>query len=403
MLFFSFFQFLLCLSSWAWGVYSSDTQERLVKDFFDKNGPSSGSGGSTHTNNWAVLHMANALGIVPERLHAKKAPRYRTVKRLGIPDSNIILMLADDASCNSRNKFPGSVYANPGRQLDLYGDNIEVDYHGYEVTVENFIRVLTGCLTTDAGRMDPSVPRSKRLLSDERSNIFVYMTGHGGNEFLKFQDNEEISAFDVADAFEQMYQKKRYNEIFFMIDTCQANTMYSKLYSPNILAAGSSQLGENSYSHANDNDIGVAVIDAFTHYTLEFMEKINKTSQVSMQELLILCECEQFNSFDVTKINSHPGVRSDLFNRPLEHTRITDFFGGVAQVEVMSPHDIVPLISVNETQENVLENPKASSSPSLQAQSQTFYLDAVRDWKTARAWGSVALVGVMVGWIALKQ
>ena len=58
--------------------------------------------------------------------------------------------------------------------------------------------------------MEPSVPRSKRLLTDERSNVFVYMTGHGGNEFLKFQDNEEISAFDIADAFEQMYQKKRY-------------------------------------------------------------------------------------------------------------------------------------------------------------------------------------------------
>lgn len=76
--------------------------------------------------------MANALGM------------YRTVKRLGIPDSNIILMLADDAACNSRNKFPGCVYANPGRGLDLYGDNIEVDYRGNEVTVENFLRVLTG-------------------------------------------------------------------------------------------------------------------------------------------------------------------------------------------------------------------------------------------------------------------
>ena len=92
------------------------------------------------------------------------------------------------------------------------------------------------------------MPRSKRLLSDANSNIFVYMTGHGGNEFLKFQDNEEISAFDIADAFEQMYEKKRYNEIFFMADTCQANTLYSQLYSPNILATGSSKLGENSYS-----------------------------------------------------------------------------------------------------------------------------------------------------------
>jgi phosphatidylinositol glycan class K len=46
-------------------------------------------------------------------------------------------------------------------------------------------------------------------LTDDRSNIFVYMTGHGGNEFLKFQDAEEISAFDIADAFEQMWEKKR--------------------------------------------------------------------------------------------------------------------------------------------------------------------------------------------------
>lgn len=70
--------------------------------------------------------------------------RYRTVKRLGIPDSNIILMLADDVACNARNSFPGTVFANRDRKLDLYGENIEVDYRGYEVTVESFIRLLTG-------------------------------------------------------------------------------------------------------------------------------------------------------------------------------------------------------------------------------------------------------------------
>jgi len=56
----------------------------------------------------------------------------------------------------------------------------QVDYRGYEVTVENFIRVLTG-------RLSSSTPRSKRLLSDNRSNILIYMTGHGGDGFLKFQ------------------------------------------------------------------------------------------------------------------------------------------------------------------------------------------------------------------------
>jgi len=82
-----------------------------------------------------------------------------------------------------------------------------VDYRGYEVTVENFLRVLTG-------RHETAVPRSKRLLSDEGSHILLYMTGHGGDEFLKFQDSEELQSHDLADAVKQMKEKRRYCFIF---------------------------------------------------------------------------------------------------------------------------------------------------------------------------------------------
>ncbi|KAL1406069.1 glycosylphosphatidylinositol anchor biosynthesis [Vanrija albida] len=277
-----------------------------------------GNDDSRHTNNWAVLvcssrywfnyrHMANTLAM------------YRTIKRLGIPDSNIILMLADDVACNARNLFPATVYGNNDRRLDLYGDSVEVDYGGYDVTVENFLRLLTG-------RLDHHVPPNKRLLSDASSNVFIYMTGHGGNEFLKFQDNEEVSAFDIADAVEQMWEKRRYNKLLFMIDTCQANTMYSKFYSPNIIATGSSELGESSLSHHNDMDIGVAVIDGFTHFILDKFEPVNKSSQMTLQDL--------FDSYDPAAILSHPGVSTDLSRVPPSHILVTDFFGGVAGVEV---------------------------------------------------------------------
>ena len=36
-------------------------------------------------------------------------------------------------------------------------------------------------------------------------------TGHGGENFLKFQDSEEISNVELGDAFEQMWQKKRFS------------------------------------------------------------------------------------------------------------------------------------------------------------------------------------------------
>lgn len=286
-------------------VVDTENAERIISE-------------SGHTNNWAVLvstsrfwfnyrHIANVLSL------------YRTVKRMGIPDSQIILMLPDDIACNPRNAAPGTVFNNMNQAIDLYGDLIEVDYRGYEVTVENFIRLLTD-------RWDEDHPRSKRLLTDENSNIFIYMTGHGGNEFLKFQDAEEIGSYDIADAFAQMHEMKRYNEIFFMIDTCQANTMYQRFYSPNILAVGSSELDQSSYSHHSDLEIGVAVIDRFTYYTLDFLENIEPNSTTTIDKL--------FEVYTFDNIHSTPGFRTDLFKRDISTVKLTDFFGNIQDVIV---------------------------------------------------------------------
>lgn len=40
----------------------------------------------------------------------------------------------------------------------------------------------------------------------------------------------------------------RYNEMLFIIDTCQGASMYERFYSPNIMALASSQVGEDSLS-----------------------------------------------------------------------------------------------------------------------------------------------------------
>lgn len=124
-----------------------------------------------------------------------------------------------------------------------------------------------------------------------------------------------------------------YHEMLFMIDTCQANTMYSKFYSPNIIATGSSEIDQSSYSHHADNDVGVAVIDRYTYYNLEFLETQVKdpSSKLTLGDL--------FDSYDEAKIHSHPGVRYDLFEGGEKAARdrlVMDFFGNVQNVEVDS-------------------------------------------------------------------
>ena len=119
--------------------------------------------------------------------------------------------------------------------------------------------------------------------------------------------------------------------MLFMIDTCQANTMYSRFYSPNIIATGSSEIDQSSYSHHADNDVGVAVIDRYTYYNLEFLE----TQVTSPGSKLTLGNL--FDSYDESQIHSHPGVRWDLFNGGEQKGRerlVMDFFGNVQEVEV---------------------------------------------------------------------
>ncbi|VDM82983.1 unnamed protein product [Strongylus vulgaris] len=95
----------------------------------------------------------------------------------------------------------GTVYAARAGN-NLYGTDVEVDYRGEEVTVENFIRLLTN-------RHHPATPRSKRLLTDHQSNVLIYLTGHGGDSFLKFQDAEELTNVDLAYAIQTMYEDNR--------------------------------------------------------------------------------------------------------------------------------------------------------------------------------------------------
>ncbi|KAL8798286.1 MAG: hypothetical protein Q9182_006798 [Xanthomendoza sp. 2 TL-2023] len=360
-----------------------------------------------HTSNWAVLvstsrfwfnyrHLANVLSL------------YRTVKRLGIPDSQIILMLPDDMACNPRNAFPGTVYNNADRALDLYGNNIEVDYRGYEVTVEAFIRLLTD-------RLPAEFPRSKRLGTDAGSNVLVYMTGHGGNEFLKFQDSEEIGSRDLADAFEQMWEKRRYRELLFMIDTCQANTLYSKFYSPNIIATGSSEIDQSSYSHHADNDVGVAVIDRWTYYNLEFLEGVEVGDRgKTLGEL--------FGSYDEGKIHSRPGVRWDLFpgeERVGRERLVMDFFGNVQDVEIEGgdggwnesewKEDLRRLREIMEKRQGSSNNGtesrnavkpgqvEASSVPSERARPGAVKVEAGSGW-TQQMMGASALLGCILIW-----
>lgn len=196
-----------------------------------------------------------------------------------------------------------------------------------------------------------------------------------------------------------------------MIDTCQANTMYSRLYSPNIIATGSSELDQSSYSHHADNDVGVAVIDRYTYYNLEFLE--NEVKDLSSRKTL----GELFDSYEYDKIHSNAGMRYDLFPGGDDTARsrlITDFFGNIQNVEVDRAKDTtleeeliglsktISLLRQKEAEEEASRNNATSvpasvpTAPAKKVQGVTALTDD--NWWTKKVVGATALAGCALLW-----
>jgi len=252
------------------------------------------------SSTWAVIvctsrywfnyrHFANALAI------------YKEVRALGVPDEHIVLMSSLDTAMDPRNPFPGEMYStNSAKDMlagrDFFWNNrsgssthtplsssssdgtadyhnfhqpgdVQVDYSGPACNIDSFLRLLTG-------RHLPGTPLQQRLRSGPRSKVLLYLTGHGGDEFLKFHDQEELSAADLAIALRQMWLQRRYQELLLIVDTCQASTLGNYLEdAPAVTFISSSGLGENSFAYDTNHELGLAVADRFTYKLQQYLRR----------------------------------------------------------------------------------------------------------------------------------
>ncbi len=97
---------------------------------------------------------------------------------MGVTDDQIILMLPENHACNARNPFPGTLYFELDTKENLYCEDIEIDYKAEDLTYETILNLIRG-------RYDPHMPISKRIQSNENTRFFIYMNGHGGENFFK--------------------------------------------------------------------------------------------------------------------------------------------------------------------------------------------------------------------------
>ena len=107
-------------------------------------------------------------------------------------------------------------------------------------------------------------------------------------------------------------------------------------------------------------------------------------------------------------MKSSPGVRSDLFPRPLDKALLTDFFGGVSQAEVVAEERIgthrrpdateqVSHLSAGEQKFKALE-PSAVEADTRQVPLRKGDIPGA----TVRAWAGAGLIGLLVAWVSIS-
>jgi phosphatidylinositol glycan class K len=237
---------------------------------------------------------------------------YSHLRELGYPNDRILLFLAGDVPCHSMNCKAGSVFHSRGQ--NLFGA-VYSDFKGDEISRERVARVLKR-------KQVPWTPRERRLSSGENSNVFVFITGHSGIGFAKIQDAEEYSAADIADTIHEMSELGWFGNMAWFGDTCRAASLHNEFYSPNVLAVGSSQERQSSYSKHGDTILGTSVIDRFSYYSASF---INQTLRNRANSSLTISDFTK--RFDFEMLMSNISYRTDLVNFETFPDKMIDFLG----------------------------------------------------------------------------
>eukprot|EP00118_Oscarella_pearsei_P014244 m.120879 g.120879 ORF g.120879 m.120879 type:complete len:231 (+) comp37741_c0_seq33:1684-2376(+) len=101
-----------------------------------------------------------------------------------------------------------------------------------------------------------------------------------------------------------------------------------------VILYGGGQWVSHCIEHDPDSEIGVFVVDRWTYYTLQFLEKVTPASKATVGGL--------FRSYDVRLVRSTPMFKTNLFERHVDKVLITDFFGSVRNIQLTSD----PLVNV---------------------------------------------------------
>ena len=251
--------------AWLWNkVFEQDFDETLV----DANlKPCEG--------NKAVL-VAASSGWGNYRHQADILAYYQLLKKNHFTDDDIILIMADDLAYDEKNPYPGQIFGDNKKQVNLYTD-VKVDYKLDQITPFDLKNILLG----KSSEKLPVV-----LDADEHDNVLLLWSGHGSPGALDWNKNQKtINGNFMAGLFKEMHSAGKYRKLFGMIEACYAGSVATKCVGvPNLLLMTASNEQETSKAELYDSLWKTYLTNSFTLAALKALQGKN-SNYLSIRDL----------------------------------------------------------------------------------------------------------------------
>lgn len=231
---------------------------------------------------WAVV-AALSSGWTNYRHQADALRQYQWLRKQGIPDDHIILILDDKLATLAQNPQPSVIVNVPGGP-NLHV-NLEVDYD-LTITAQDVMDILTGKVS----------PRTPRVLSlSAASDLYVYLVGHGGKQGISIGGSSAsdglrgvtpLAPAVIQKALCMLRAEDRLRRAFVVVESCYGGVFGNAQYggvealcgSPpttpltGVALLSAASPSEVSYAADYDGAVGNWVNDAFSRRYAEQME-----------------------------------------------------------------------------------------------------------------------------------
>lgn len=122
----------------------------------------------------------------------------------------------------------------------------------------------------------------------EKTNLLIYITGHGGDGFIKYCNRSYIYKKDLTNALISLQKIRSLGKILFIADTCQADTLIDISALPgNISFLSTSLKGESSHSVNFNEQLNIFPIDMFVMSLQKLLYATPAAYEMSLKQIAV--------------------------------------------------------------------------------------------------------------------